>query len=379
MIDISNVVNVVISSAESGLGNYNVNAFLYLTSESPVETWTTQYRVYRNAVDVATDFGSNAQITKNAQTMFKQDINFLSGNGYLIVAPIITQEIEGADVTETLSEALTRVSKLIYFGGWCSDVMDESEVEAVASLNETMDCIYFVESNDSEDLGTGGIFETLANAGYDKTKLLYHGEDSDMSFLSAYVARAMSTNFSAQNSASTMNLKSLKGVSEDKTINETMYLLAKGLGVDVYSNIGGVEKVSSNPNKNGEYFDNVYNRLWFKQAMKVAIFNALARTNTKIPQTEEGMDYLKRSARAICQQAVYNGFLAPGTWNGEYTFGYPQDFARNISDFGYYIYSLPISEQSQSEREERKAPVIQIACKESGAIHSASIIVTFEA
>ena len=158
MIDISNVVNVVISSAESGLGNYNVNAFLYLTSESPVETWTTQYRVYRNAVDVATDFGSNAQITKNAQTMFKQDINFLSGNGYLIVAPIITQEIEGTDVTETLSEALTRVSKLIYFGGWCSDVMDDSEVEAVAGLNETMDCIYFVESNDSTDLGTGGIF-----------------------------------------------------------------------------------------------------------------------------------------------------------------------------------------------------------------------------
>lgn len=380
MVDISNVVNIVVSSAESGLGNYNVNAFLYLASESPVETWTTPYRIYRNANDVATDFGTNAQVTKSAQVMFAQNHNFISGNGYLIVAPLIITEEGGEEVVESLSDALARISALIYFGGWCSDKESEdSEIEAVALANESMDSIYFVESNSSADLEDGGLFANLAEAGYDKTKMLYHGEDSDKSFLPAYASRMMSVNFSAQNSTNTANLKSLKGISADGTVTQTLYNKLAQLGVDGYVEYGGIAKVVSNANTSGNFFDEVYDRIWFKNAMKVAIFNALATTNTKIPQTEAGMDYLKRSARAVCQQAVYNGFLAAGQWNSEFLFGNPEDFARNISDFGYYIWSLPIREQAQSEREERKAPVIQIAGKEAGAIHSASIIVTFEA
>ena len=46
---------------------------------------------------------------------------------------------------------------------------------------------------------------------------------------------------------------------------------------------------------------------------------------------------------------------------------------RNIIDKGYYIYSKPIAQQSQVDRDARKAPLIQIAGKESGAIHSSSV------
>ena len=56
-----------------------------------------------------------------------------------------------------------------------------------------------------------------------------------------------------------------------------------------------------------------------------------------------------------------------------------EDFERNISDFGYYIYSRPVREQSQTTRASRAAPVVQIAGKEAGAFHSGSIIVQFEA
>jgi hypothetical protein len=376
MVDISNVVNIVVTAAEPGLGDYNVNAFLYLASESPLTSWTTAYRVYRNAQDVATDFGSSAKVTKNAEAMFSQNYNFLSGGGYLIVAPLI--EVE--ETPETLSEALTRVSALVYFGGWATDrEIDETEVIAAANKTETMDCIYFLESHDATDMASGGLFETIAELNLDHTKLLYHGDSSDLSFLSAYASRNMSVNFSVQNSTITANLKTLKGIKADSTVDQTLYNTMKTLGVDGYVAYGGVAKTVSNPNGNGNYFDDVFNRLWFKQAMKVAIFNALATTNSKIPQTEEGMDYLKKNARQVCQLAVYNRFLAPGTWNGEYLFGNPEDFARNIEDFGYFIYSMPISQQSQTERLQRKAPVIQIAGKQAGAIHSASIIVTFEA
>lgn len=380
MVDISNVVNVVVSASEPGLGNYNVNAFLYLASESPIETWDTAYRVYRNAQDVALDFGSEATVTKNAEMMFAQNYNFLSGDGYLIIAPLIEVDVEGTMTPETLSEALTRISALIYFGGWATDrAIDSAEVTAAAEKTESMDCIYFLEANDASVMEDDGLFDTLSGMNLDHTKLLYHGDSSDLSFLSAYASRAMSVNFSAQNSTITTNLKTLKGISADSTVDQTLYNTMKSMGVDGYVDYGGVAKIVSNANGNDNYFDDVYNRLWFKQAMKVAIFNALANTNTKIPQTEEGMDYLKKSARQVCQLAVYNRFLAPGQWNGEFPFGNPQDFDRNISDFGYYVYSLPITQQSQTERLERKAPVIQIAGKQAGAVHSASIIVTFEA
>ena len=57
------------------------------------------------------------------------------------------------------------------------------------------------------------------------------------------------------------------------------------------------------------------------------------------------------------------------------TFGNPEDLARNIKDAGYFIYSQPIAMQNPTERTARKAPVVQIAAKESGAIHSSNVIV----
>ena len=55
-----------------------------------------------------------------------------------------------------------------------------------------------------------------------------------------------------------------------------------------------------------------------------------------------------------------------------------EDFDRNITEHGYYIYSLPIAEQDQAEREARIAPVIQTAIKRAGAIHEADLIVILE-
>ena len=158
-----------------------------------------------------------------------------------------------------------------------------------------------------------------------------------------------------------------------------MYNKAKALGVDLYTDIEGLPKVISNSGLVGEYFDQLINRLWFTQTVKVEVFNTLAGTNSKIPQTEAGMNSLKNAVRGVCERAVNNGFLAPGKWNSADKFGNIEDFVRNIADNGYYIYSSPIADQSQTEREARKAPVMQMAGKEAGAIHSADLILSFEA
>jgi hypothetical protein len=89
------------------------------------------------------------------------------------------------------------------------------------------------------------------------------------------------------------------------------------------------------------------------------------------------MDALKGAYRTVAVQAKSNLFIAAGEWTGSDTFGKPEDFKRNIKDFGYFIYSLPISQQSVADREARKAPVCQVALKYAGAIQSSTVIVNF--
>ena len=115
-----------------------------------------------------------------------------------------------------------------------------------------------------------------------------------------------------------------------------------------------------------------------KKALEVSGFNYLRKTNTKIPQTETGMTGLKNAYETKCVQAVRNGLSAPGKWNDSIPFGNPEDFLRNIEEKGYYIYSTPIAQQSQAEREQRIAPLVQIAVKLAGAFHGSNVIINVQ-
>ena len=385
MVDISNVINTSISQAPAGLEGYNVNSFLYLSAVQPVSKWNTEtYRIYKAATDVGKDFGTDSSTYKDAVMIFSQKPNLLAGNGYLVIAPLIVTSESPSEVVESLSDALNRVKAQIYFGGWMTNKKAEAEeVIAAAQLNETLESIYLLGSGDAADFtAETGLFDKVSKLSLSRTKLLYYGDstenlDNMRGFVAASAGRGFSVNFAAQNSTITMNLKDLVGVSPDSTVTEAIYQNAEQLGVDMYVAYNGLPKIVSNGNP--LYFDDIYNRLWFELTMRVELFNALATTSTKIPQTETGMNNLKSAARAVCQRGVYNGFMAPGTWNGTDTFGDQDDFYRNIEDFGFYVYSAPVSQQSQSERETRVAPVVQVACKQAGAIHKMNLIINFEA
>ena len=86
------------------------------------------------------------------------------------------------------------------------------------------------------------------------------------------------------------------------------------------------------------------------------------------------MNTIKSSISQVLNQAVANGFLAPGTWTGA-LFGNPASLATNIKQYGYYVYSQPVSQQLQSQRNQRIAPLVQIAVKYAGAIQSVNGII----
>lgn len=375
MVDIVNIINVSEQTPTRTLGFYNVNNVMVFTTEAPIDFGTDTFRAYTNLTDVVNDWGSNARVTAVAQKMLSQSPSLLAGGGQVLIAPYS----QDSGTTETLDEAVTRLSADVYFGGVLSaQYISDEEAEDTSDVCQAMETIFVLPRASVDDLS--GIFTTIINKGNSKTKCWLYtlGQNEAIESAGAYISRGFATNFNAQNSCITMNLKDLAGVNVDTGISQTIYNTCKSLGVDCYCGIEGLPKVISNAPSGGLYFDQLLNRMWFRQTARVQYFNALSGTPTKIPQTEAGMNAIKNALRSLCDLAVYNGFLAAGHWNGADKFGNEEDFMRNIEDFGYYMYSMPIAQQLQTDRLARKAPVIQIAGKEAGAIHSGSLILSFE-
>lgn len=294
----------------------------------------------------------------------------------------ISGSATGSDAgIERVKDAILRtVNFLDYFGIILNEKQTDANLEELASLIQCYDRLLFVGSNLTADIT--GIFKDIKDAGYTHTRCMFYSnsENDALDFAAAYASRGLSINFDAPNSVHTMHLKDITGLVADPifagSTGQTYLDSAKNQGVDVLADFGIAKVFTSGQNS---YFDAIYIQLALRLRLQVAGFNYLAQTNTKIPQTEVGMDGLKGAYRKVMALFVDNRAFAPGTWNSSTTFGNPEDHIRNIADYGYFIYSSLIASQSQVVREARVAPLISIAAKSSGAIHSSDVIVMIEA
>lgn len=348
-------------------------------TSSPTIIVGNSYQVYLDPVSVANDFGSSKETTFMAQAIFAQSPNITSGGGQLIIYSMGS--------SDTLSTALTALSSQIYFGAavWAGYAPSSGEIEAAATLTQSFSPprMLGVSSANISDLNAGGLFAVISGAKQTQSRMFLYTPDyayltsgyilNARVAMAAYMSRLMATNFSGTNTTITMNLKQLTNVVVDPNITQTILNSCQTVGVDVYANIAGLPEVISTGGN--DYSDNVYNLQWFVGANMVALFNALAGTPTKVPQTEAGMSTLKSAMTQVAEQAVANGFVAPGSWTGSYTIGDPVALQRNIATNGYYIYSQPVATQSQAQRQARIAPLIQEAIKYAGAVQSVSAVI----
>jgi hypothetical protein len=291
------------------------------------------------------------------------------------IVPTVTIVQPGSSA-ETIDQAILRTQGTIqYFGVMSAEIPSQIVMLAGAALIQTLNKIAFWVSYTSGDISPGGMLDLLRSGGYTQSRGLFYDDvlGDALTFMAAYAGRALSTVFSGSNTTQTMNLKTLNTIQPDPNLTQTLLNQAITAGADTYPSIAGVPKVfCSGAN---DFFDDQYNLQWLIITMQVNGFNALAQTNTKIPQTENGMNILKGGYRQACEQAVANQFLAPGAWNSSTLFGPGSDLVNNIANRGYYIYSSPVAQQSEAIRVTRAAPLVQIAIKYAGAIQSSSVIV----
>lgn len=293
------------------------------------------------------------------------------------VAITITVTTTTPGTHEAIVDAVTRTKDLVqYFGILVAELTPEAAMDAAAAIVQVLLKVAFWVSRSSADIEPGGALDDLATESLTRSRGLYYGGATDISALimaASYAGRALSTNFSGSNTTQTMHLKDLIGVDADPTMTQTLLNKAVAAGADTYVSLQGVPKVFTSGEN--DFFDQVYNLLWFVGALEVAGFNALAQSSTKLPQTEQGVSVLKGAYRQVCEQSVSNQYSAPGAWTSPTTFGNQADFLRNIQERGYYIFSSPVATQPQVDRDARKAPLIQLALKEAGALHSSNVII----
>jgi len=362
---------VVTATVSSGAvtGFTVVNGGTGYTS-APTVIISSNFNVYTDPISVGNDFGTTSETYMMATEIFSQTPNILSAGGKLVIYPMAS--------TLTLVQAISVLQPQTYTGGYlyCGYTPSASEVEAASTLVNALvtKALLFAPTNLLTDLYPSGMSYTISQAFQQQTRLLIHtaGAQTARLFAAGYASRLFGTNFQGSNTTITMNLKQISGINADTGINETIAAQCQTVGVDFYALVQGLPEVVSTGG-NG-YSDNVYNLTWLLNALQVATFNTLATTPTKIPQTEAGMNTIKSSIAQILNQAVANGFLAPGAWTGP-SFGNPASLVTNIAQFGYYVYSQPVSQQAQAQRAARIAPLVQIAVKYAGAVQSVNGII----
>lgn len=381
---LSNVINVTVIAPGQSLGSPNMSALALISQDAPIGWSSGQtYGIYTDSDQVATDFGSTSNAFAIANAIFAQTPNILTGGGYLVIIPRLT-----SPSLESVQDALIRMSDVIFFEGVLIDEEMDSQASAFASLSaycQSAQKIFFYASSVIANLQPGSILDLVRQAGNTYTRCLYYGNEllngasvqQTQIFAGAYAGRGLSVDFAGSDTMATMNLKALATITPDQTIGQTQWQLAKTAGVDIYpstSGVPGVQCFGAN-----SFFDQVYGRAWFGFQLAVEGFNYLAQTSTKIPQTEDGIIGLQNAYAQACAQGIRVGYLAPGAWTLSTKFGNPADLVRNVADFGYYLYHTPVAKQSSADRAQRKAPLIQIAAQEAGAVQQSSVIVNVNA
>ena len=189
----------------------------------------------------------------------------------------------------------------------------------------------------------------------------------------SYMARNHVVNFAGQNTATTMNLKTLSVPAE--FYEQTDIDKAMEVGLDVYTTIKDAPMLlTSGAN---DFVDNVYNLMAFIDTIQSNSLTFLKVTPTKIGQTQEGIDAIEDDAEKTCEGFVRANVFSPGEWTLPDFFGDREQFLTAIRTKGYYVLAGSLAEQSTADRQARKSPAIQVAVKNTGAVESEDIIITF--
>ncbi|WP_312731467.1 DUF3383 family protein [Atlantibacter hermannii] len=371
---VSNVVNVDVIMSPTAATGRNFGSLLILGT-SPVIPVSERIRLYTGSEEIGADFGEDSPEYAAALVYFSQSPQPTQVYVGRWAKTLGTDE---SGSVETLAQA---VSAVLQFTNWYGlgiaddEDLTAAEITATAAAIQasSLSRVFAVTSDDSgiiDSASTTDIASALKAAGYGRTFVQY-STTSKYAALSAF-GRAFTVNFTGNNTTITLKFKTEPGVTyETLTSSQAAAVDAKNSNVYVYY-ANDTAILQQGVMSNGDFFDERHGLDWLQNYVQTNLFNLVYTSTTKIPQTEAGITRLLTNVEQSMDQAVNNGLVAPGVWNGG---DIGQVTAGDTLTKGYYVYANPLSTQAQADREARKAPVIQVAAKLAGAIHFADVLI----
>lgn len=365
---VSNVVNVDVILSPTAASGRNFGSLLILGTSTVIPV-SERIRLYTSSEDIGADFGVDSPEYEAALVFFSQSptpTQVYIGRW----AKTLTSAESGG--TESLLQA---VNAALQFTNWYGlAVADDTELKeedllavAAAIQGSSLSRILAVTTGDSKVLDstdTTNIGYKLKAGSFGRTFWQY-SSTSKYAAISAF-GRAFTVNFTGSNTTITLKFKQEPGVTyETLTSPQAAAIDAFNGNVYVYY-ANDTAILQQGVMANGDFFDERHGLDWLQNYVQTNYFNLLYTSLTKIPQTDAGGTRLLANVEQSMDQAVTNGLIAPGVWNGgpigELSSG-------DTLTKGYYAYITPMAQQAQADREKRKAPLIQVACKLAGAIH----------
>lgn len=373
---VSNIVNVDVIMSPTAASGRNFGSLLILGTSTVIPV-AERIRQYAAIEDIANDFGVDSPEYEAALVYFSQ-------------SPKPTQIFIGrwaktadddseADTGETAEEAVTACLQYTNWYGLVvadksvGDVLTASEVIAIAKVIEAsgVSRIFGVTSSDAgiiDGNSTSDIAALLKEGKFARTFIQYSTKNP-YAAVSAF-GRAFTVNFNGSNTTITLKFKQEPTVPyETLTIGQAAAIDAKKANVYVYY-ANDTAILQQGVMSNGDFFDERHGLDWLQNYVQTNLFNLLYTSTTKIPQTDAGVTCLISNVEQSMDQAVTNGLVAAGMWNGG---PLGQLSPGDALTKGYYVYAQPLAQQAQADREARKAPLIQVACKLAGAVHYADV------
>lgn len=296
---------------------------------------------------------------------------------------------QGQDA-ETVEEAITAILALDnswYFITLETTLWDTQTVLDVSAFIAALPFMFFADSTDLGVLTTGETtsnFALISALAPDRTVMTW-SRTADYKGLSA-AARLGSTNYAGSNTVITLKFKKLPGtLSDNISSTQKAELDSKNVnGYFIFSTVASQDAIYAEGStaKPGVFADVRAFVDFFVDAIQVSEFNLLVQSPNKVPQTPAGVAALESVASSIGNQGITNGGIAPGQLSAALTLDVQQ--TTGVADFdgflvnGFLIFTTPLADQSQSDRNQRKAPPMKIWLKGSGAFHFIDIAILFE-
>ncbi|EIP4525566.1 DUF3383 domain-containing protein [Salmonella enterica] len=369
---VSGVVNVDVIIGPRAATGRNFGSLLILGTSTVIPV-KERLRLYSSKEDIGSDFGVDSPEHEAATVYFSQSPRpkeVYVGRWAKILA---TGE---AGAAENLMDA---VNAVMGYTNWYGlgiadkeDIADDDWLKVAAAVEASgVSRILAITTSDPATVdatSTGDLAYKLKAAKYGRTFVQY-SSSSKYAALSAF-GRAFTVNFNGSNTTITLKFKQEPGITyETLTTDQAAALDAKNCNVFVYYQ-NDTAILQQGVMSSGDFFDERHGLDWLQNYVQTNLYNLLYTSTTKVPQTDAGVTRLLSNVEQSMDQSVTNGLVAAGVWNGG---PIGQLDSGDTLTKGYYVYAQPLSEQAQADREARKAPVIQVACKLAGAVHFADV------